>query len=136
MEEKLIKTIQLKNNIKIDIYDKSKRMAGDRWLVSLFTRMEIPVVKSVFTDGNQPGQDMEEIKETLGEKVFFEQKRERIFIDEQDKDKLLVSITDRFMDNTLPYLSRSEFPGKYIMKKYRDVKTSEIYQQKLKQQQY
>ncbi len=130
MEEKLIKTIELKNKIKLDIYDRSKRMAGDRWLVSLVARMEIPVTKSIFTNGNQPVQDMEDIKEALGEKVVFEQKRERIFIDEQDKDKLLVSLVDRFIDNTLPYLSLAEFPGKYILKKYNDLKTSVIYQQK------
>ncbi len=120
MEEKLIKTVQLKNNIKIDIYDESKKLAGDRWLVTLLARMDIPVDDALFINEQQPDQNIDDIKSVIGDRIVFEQKRERIFIDEQEKDALLSTMMDQFEANTLPYMSRPDFPGKYILKKYKD----------------
>ena len=50
MKEKLIETIELKNGMKLNFYDASRRLAGDRWLISLIIRMEIPVVKALIND--------------------------------------------------------------------------------------
>jgi hypothetical protein len=35
MNEKLIKTIVLKNGLKLEIYDQSRKIAGNRWLVKV-----------------------------------------------------------------------------------------------------
>ncbi len=50
MKEKLIKTMDLKNSMYLKFYDNSKKLAGDRWLVSLIVRMEIPVAEVSIND--------------------------------------------------------------------------------------
>jgi len=39
MEEKLIKTLDLKNGLQLKIFNASRNLVGDRWLVSLIARM-------------------------------------------------------------------------------------------------
>lgn len=120
MQAKLIKTIDLENNMQLNFFDASKKLAGDRWLISLIIRMEIPV-NEVLTDGSQQGlESVNEIKNRLGEKVLFEQKRERIFVNESEKDAALKELYDTFLDNTLQYLSKEAFPKQYILKKFKE----------------
>lgn len=120
MQAKLIKTIDLENNMQLNFYDASKKLAGDRWLISLIIRMEIPV-NEVLTDGSQQGlESVNEIKNRLGEKVLFEQKRERIFVNESEKETALKELYDTFLDNTLQYLSKEAFPKQYILKKFKE----------------
>jgi hypothetical protein len=120
MQVKLIKTIDLENNMQLNFYDASKKLAGDRWLISLIIRMEIPV-NEVLTDGSRQGlESVNEIKNRIGEKVLFEQKRERIFVDESGKEAALKELYDTFLDNTLQYLSKEAFPKRYILKKFKE----------------
>jgi len=59
---------------------------------------------------------VEEIGNALGESVRFQQKRERHYIDEREKDDLMNDLMDSFIKRTLHYLSLPDFPGKYILK--------------------
>ena len=43
MNEKLIKTIVLGNGLIIEIYDHSRKVAGDRWLVKMVAKVDIPI---------------------------------------------------------------------------------------------
>jgi hypothetical protein len=120
MTGKLIKTIDLENNMQLNFYDESRKLAGDRWLVSLVIHMEIPVKEALLHDEHSSTETVEEIEKVLGEKVLFEQKRERIFIDEDDKETVFAELYDNFIARTLKYLSRKSFPKKYVMKAYRE----------------
>ena len=128
MNEKLIKTMDLKNGIRLDFYDCSRRLAGDRWLVSLIVRMKIPVTE-VFTHHDSSSTELvKEMRNLLGEGVLFEQKRERIFVDEDRKDEVFKELHDNFLNNTLHYLSNEKFPGRYVLKRYKEeVKKSSWY---------
>ncbi|MBW2166593.1 MAG: hypothetical protein JRG74_11045 [Deltaproteobacteria bacterium] len=81
MEEKLIKNIDLENGLQLKLYDASRKLAGDRWLVS---------------------------------------KREKIFIDEREKDNVMKEIQDSFLSSSLSYFSHSDFPQKYVLKKFNE----------------
>jgi hypothetical protein len=120
MNEKLIETIKLKNRMQLDIFDCSRKLAGDRWLIKLVARMKIPISEVLFQGISHSGETVNEIKNALGEKVFFEQKRERIFIDETEKETIFKEVYDSFMTSTLDYLSNNAFPGKYVLKKFRE----------------
>jgi len=120
MEEKLIKTMDLTNGMQLNFYDGSRRLAGDRWLISLIIRMEIPVVEVSINDKGKSIETMNEIKEVLGEKVLFEQKRERIFVAEREKQAVFEELYDFFIDSVLGYLSNKAFPKRYVLKKYRE----------------
>ena len=43
MYEKLIETIALKNGLALEIYDQSRKIAGDRWLVKIAAKIDIPI---------------------------------------------------------------------------------------------
>lgn len=128
MKEKLVKTIDLKNGIQLKIFDGSRKVAGDRWMINLVARMDIPVMETLVKNGRESSESIDEIQTMIGEKVSFEQKRERIFIDESEKDSVFKEMVDIFLNHTLRYLSREAFPKQYVMKKYREkVKQSSWY---------
>ena len=120
MEEKLIKTIDLENELELKLYDASRKLAGDRWLVSLIARIEIPTSDSLLKENGSPSINVDEVRKALGEKLLFEQKREKIFIDEKEKDEVMKEIQDSFLNTSLSYLSHSNFPTKYILKKFNE----------------
>ncbi len=120
MEEVLIKSIDLENGLQLKLYDSSRKLAGDRWLVSLIARIEIPTNNLLFKEDGSPSLNIDEVRKVLGEKLLFEQKREKIFIDEKEKDEVLKGIQDLFLSSSLSYFSRSDFPQKYILKKFNE----------------
>jgi hypothetical protein len=120
MKEKSIKTMDLKNGMQLKFYDNSKKLAGDRWLISLIVRMEIPVAEVSINDEGKSMERVDEIKKILGEKVLFEQKRERIFVGESEKQTVFEELYDFFIDSVLGYLSNKAFPKRYVLKKYRE----------------
>ena len=120
MEEKLIKNIDLENGLELKLYDASRKLAGDRWLVSLIARIEIPTSDSLLKEDVSPSLNVDEVRKVLGEKLLFEQKREKIFIDEREKDEVLKEIQDFFLSSSLSYFSHSDFPKKYVLKKFNE----------------
>jgi len=121
MEHNFVKSIELDNNLKLKIYDNSKIMAGDRWLVSLIARIKIPAdaALKLLSDSN-PGKG--EITKLLGSEVLFEQKRERFFIDEKNKESVFNELCDNFVRNTISYLSLPDFPKKLVLMKLKENK--------------
>lgn len=120
MEEKLIKTMDLTNGMQLNFYDVSRRLAGDRWLISLIIRMEIPVTEVSINGGKKSMESVDEIKKVLGEKVLFELKRERIFVADSEKQTVFEEVYNFFIDSVLGYLSNKAFPKRYVLKKYRE----------------
>jgi hypothetical protein len=119
MEYNFVKSIELGNNLKLKIYDNSKKMAGDRWLISLIARIKIPVdPNSKLFSG--PEYSKEEIDRLLGSEVLFEQKRERFFIDEKNKETVFNELCDSFVNNTKSYLSHPDFPKKFVVMKLKE----------------
>jgi len=120
MNETLIQKISLDNGQTVGLFDASRKIAGDRWQVTLLARMEIPV-DGVYSDTA----DMPlaaEIKKALGETVIFEVKKQRNFIDEGEKQKVLDNMVDTFKEISLPYLSHPEFPKRHIARQFADFK--------------
>ena len=120
MEEKLIKTIDLENGLELKLYDASRKLAGDRWLVSLIARIEMPINDLLLKKDVSPLLNVDEVRKVLGERLLFEQKREKIFIDDKEKDEVLKEIQDFFLSSSLSYFSHSDFPKKYVLKKFNE----------------
>ena len=129
MEQTLIKSIELSNGLKLDFYDISRKLAGDRWYVGLIAQIDIPLIGSLLTNQHLSHYSVEEIRNTLGESVRFQQKRERHYIDEREKDDLLNDLMDSFIKRTLNYLSLPDFPGKYILKEFQTYRKRKIWYQ-------
>lgn len=107
--ETLVKKIPLANGQTLHILDASRKVAGDRWQVTLLARMRIPV--------ENPG-----IRTALGEAVTFEVKKQRHFIDEQERQAVFDALLSAFETISLPYLSRPDFPRRYVEKEFRNDK--------------
>ena len=118
MEQTLIKTMELSNGLKLDFYDISRKLAGDRWYVGIIARIDIPLTDSLLTNQPLSNHSVTEIRNALGEVVRFQQKRERHYIDERKKDMLLLGLMDSFIKSTLNYFSHPEFPNKYVLKEF------------------
>lgn len=118
MKEKLIKTLDLENGLQLNIYDASRKLVGDRWLVSLIVRMDVPVTETLQKDSRQPIVNINEIKDILGDSVLFEKKREKIFIDTDEKETASKELCDMFLNSSLNYLSKDIFPKQYVLKTY------------------
>jgi hypothetical protein len=120
MEEKLIKTLDLENGLQLNIYDASRKLVGDRWLVSLIVRMDVPVTEALKKDSRQPIVNINEIKDILGDSVLFEKKREKKFVDKTAKETVFKELCDMLLNSSLNYLSKDIFPKQYVLKTYKE----------------
>ena len=80
-----------------DFYDISRKLAGDRWYVGMIVQVDIPLTDLLLKTQQLSGYSVEEIRKALGESVSFQQKRERHYIDEREKDALLQGLMDSFI---------------------------------------
>ncbi len=128
MNQILIKTIKLKNKLTLNLYDESVKMIGDRWIVTLAARIKVAVDKAPAPKDPSSLPSKDEIKKMLGNEVVFEQKSNRIFVDKNDKAKVLQELSDTFIENTLPYLSHAEFPQRFLAKKIKEEKSKQRHQ--------
>ncbi len=120
MKERLIKTLDLENGLQLNVYDASRKLAGDRWLVSLIVRMDVPVTDALKKNSRRSAENIDEIKNVVGDNVLFEKKREKIFVDKTEKETVFKELCDMFLNSSLNYLSKDIFPEQYILKTYKE----------------
>ena len=120
MAARLIRTVDLKNGLRLEVLDDSRNVAGDRWQVVLTIRVKIPVNKLFLGDDTQMALNLDEIISSIGESVCFEQKRERNFIDAKEKDEILNNLIESFFSSSLDYVSNPDFPKRYILRQYKE----------------
>jgi hypothetical protein len=116
----LIQTIDLANGLVLELYDRSRKLVGDRWQVTLVAAMEIPVE---FSGVESCGYDLDQKEgpvELLGKKVVFEKTMNLHFCHEKNKATVLNNMIDSLLTNTLHYFSLPEFPKRFVTKKYLD----------------
>ena len=119
MKQSLMKRMELSNGLKLDFYDISRKLAGDRWYVGMVAGIDIPLTDWLLTNQMLSNYSVEEVRNALGETVRFQEKRERHYIDEREKDPLLQIMMDSFIKSTLNYYSHSDFPVKYVLKEFK-----------------
>lgn len=120
--EYLVKSIKLENRHRLDIFDASKKIAGDRWQVTVIARMVISI-DDVFSDDNLsnnriPAPPADEIKAVLGDAVTFEVKKQRNFIEDKEKSAVFEQLVETFIKNSVPYLAHPAFALKFVLKQY------------------
>ena len=118
MDTSLLRRIGLESGLELEIYDVSRKLAGDRWYVGFIARVDIPIT-FLAGNGDSPKVDIEKMKDVLGETVRFEQKRDRHYIDEKEKDGMLNGLITDFLASTLPYFSQKDFAKKYALEAYK-----------------
>jgi hypothetical protein len=121
MPQKLIEKIALPNDLILELWDQSRPMAGDRWLVSLLARVEIPILPDYFSNLDDGKQAYQDLVAACGDPLVFTQEKVRHFVDEGETKEVLMALCKRFKDNLLSYLGNPRFASLYAMKKYGDL---------------
>ena len=122
MEETQLKKIDLKNGLTLEFIDVSRKVAGDRYLVALKTKVTVPVEGKWFTENDPAQPGIDDIIARLGNRVVFEQKKERNFIDEREKPAVLKDIMAVAEVYGVRYIGHPDFPRKLILKRYHEEK--------------
>lgn len=122
MEEKVIQQTKLDNGLSLSIIDHSRKIAADRFYLCMTARIEIAVADHIADLDSMEDVSSQEVADLLGDTVLFEQKMERNFVDERDKDEIFTSMLASMQENTLQYYGHSDFAKRFIVKEYAAVK--------------
>ena len=126
MSEKLIEKISLPNGLVLELWDNSRPMAGDRWLISLLARVEVPVLPEYFSALEDGDQAYHDLLAAFGDPLVFTQEKLRHFVDGIETKDVLAGLCQRFKDNLISYLGNPKFASLYAMKKYGDLKDRQV----------
>ena len=118
MEEKLIDKIELDNGLTLEIYDRSRRVAGDRWLVSFEARIDVEVKSQYFEGQDAADPTIDAIQKAVGDKVTYSFEKSRNFIADTEKDEVFEGLKERFLTTTRLYFSNANFPRNIILSEY------------------
>ncbi|MFP4445479.1 MAG: hypothetical protein ACLFPD_04455 [Desulfosudaceae bacterium] len=117
--EILLETETLENGVELNLYDASRKVAGERWQVVLIVRARVPVTEALCRQCRPA--DTEEIRALLGESQLWEQKRERNFIDEKEKEAVLAAMRESFSGTIRSYVAHPEFAVRLIARRCQDL---------------
>jgi hypothetical protein len=120
MEEKIFKKIELENNQTLVIMDISKKISEDAYVVRMQANIEIKIVKELFSFEPLSEFKFEDILSTLGDIVNYKYNMERNFIMAPEKEEVFESLVDTYLNNLGQYVAKPTFPGKFILKAYKD----------------
>lgn len=110
---------RLENNMTLTVYDQSKIMAGDRWLIKVICEAEIPVGEEFFARVSEADGELQaEVCEAMAGSVKFSVAKEKTFVAEAERVALIELMVTEIMTNMVGYLNRPEFPEKLFFKRY------------------
>ena len=118
MEVKLIDKIKLENSLTLELYDCSRWVTGDLWLVSFVARIDVAVTLEYFGDQGSGNPSLDAVRKAVGEKATYRYEKSRQFIEEREKDEVFKGLKERFVETALPYFSSANFPRNVILSKY------------------
>lgn len=120
MGKQFVRTIELENDLTLQIIDQSRKIAADAQVVIMEARMEIPIEKSLFCTGSVTDDQFDHILKTLGSPLVYQYRAERNMIMDRDKEKVLEDLVETFLNNTGKYITRPLFPEKLVLKEYKE----------------
>jgi hypothetical protein len=117
-EEKLISSIPLENDLLVSFYDESKKIAGDRWQVVVIAKIQIVTDQVHFT--RMDTEKRSEIIQVVGKQINYEKKLIRNFVGEKQKEEIVKTMLESFLQITRPYFSHRQFAERFVLKTYAD----------------
>ena len=118
--EKIVKEIELENNQTLVISDLSRKIAEDACVVIMTAKIDIKIEKELFSDDPLSDFKFKDILATLGDNTIYEYRVERNFIMDHEKDGVFEALVSAFLDNLGQYVANPKFPGKFVLKAYKD----------------
>jgi len=116
---------QLANGMTVKVYDQSKKIAGDRWLVKIFCEATIPVAEDFFSRLAEADTALlSAVREKMAGFMSFGVAKEKNFIDAAEKDSALRAMVEQVSANMLAYLANQKFPEKLFVRRYEELKAA------------
>ncbi len=122
-----VEIIQLGQGIALELWDKSRILAGDRYYVCMEAKAQIPYSKEDLNSLPDAQKIFEVFKNHFGPTIPYIFRQERHFIDKNEKDKIFNSFVETFKKNKLPYLLHPEFRKRLVISTYRELKQKNPY---------
>lgn len=120
MEKIPYKKIELENNYCLEIFDDSRKIGADAYVVIMTAKMEIPVEKKMFQEEPVSPGTFDDILKTLGTPIVYQYRVERNMIMDHEKNEVLDGLVNTFLENTGKYVANPKFPEKLALKEYRE----------------
>ncbi|BHH86205.1 hypothetical protein [Desulforhopalus sp. 52FAK] len=119
-EVKYLEDEQLENGVVVRFYDDSRRVAGDRWQVSVRYDAVVSVSESFWSLVSGEPELIIEIRAALGSDVRLTQVNERNFISVKEKEGLVAEILNRARKNIFGYLADPGFPERLFKRRFKE----------------
>ena len=94
MVEKPYKTISLKNKLKLEIWDQCRPVAGDRWLVKVEARIDVPFEIKYIESFQEKDKMASILKKIFGESLPYRYAIEKNFVDQDRKQEVFQQFVD------------------------------------------
>jgi hypothetical protein len=120
MASAIVKTLKLDSGCRVEMADVSRKQIGDRWIVTLEVRMHIPVIAAVLEPAGPEAPDIEAVQAMLGDTAVFVQRKEKIFVDDSDRETVFETLCRQFEEGPMAYLRNPRFPGRFLIKQYEE----------------
>ncbi len=118
MKKRPIEKIRLDNGLTLELFDDSKPVAGDRWLVSFSARIEVEVKPEYFEGDKSLPFAFENVRAALAGKATYSCEKTRNFVAWTEKEEAFNGLKERFLESNLRYLSRPDFGRRLISNEY------------------
>ena len=121
-EVKHLEDEQLANGVVIRFYDESRRVAGDRWQVTVRYDAVVSVPETFWSLVSGEPELIEEIRAVLGTEIVLTHVNERNFISAEEKEVLIAEIISRTRKNIFGYLAAPDFPECYFKRRFKEAR--------------
>lgn len=121
-EVKYLEDEQLENGVVVRFYDESRRVAGDRWQVTVRYDVVVSVSETFWSLVSGEPELIEEIRAALGAEIVLTKVNERNFIPAEEKEALVAEIVSRARKNIFGYLAEPKFPESYFKRCFKEAR--------------
>ena len=117
-----IKIKELPNKAHFAMYDLSKPIAGDRWVVRVCCAVKVSISQDLCDAFDEDLQLLSELRKSCNDTLILEILKERNFVDENVKDDVVSELMESIEHNVLDYMSIESFPRKLFQTRFAEFK--------------
>jgi hypothetical protein len=122
-EAGLIEEKNLSNRMRLRLYDHSRRLAADRWLIRLHGEAQIIPAPEFLAEIREDDPELlTTMREQLGAGVVFTLDKERRFVAEEEKQEAFTELLSQVNNHMLAYLASPTFPEKLFRRRREELK--------------
>ncbi len=106
----MVERIELGNGLILEIWDYSRKIAGDRWLVGFLAQVGIKPTKEDFSSEIY----FQKFVEKTDGYLYYRYDKKRTFVPESEVVKIYQNLRENFLKAVLPYLQTEQFKERLL----------------------